>query len=420
MNITSRPSSTTRSESKLSSTVDETAAQGDEQGDSQPPSADRVVYSDGVEPPKMFYVATVLGTQPWLAGQDILVSAGTAWKNPGQNGAEEGFDINIPEHKQLMVDSGGFQATAHFDAEYPYADTDLFVWAEDVGADYVTGMDFTCEEASVLESEVEAADADTIPSISERIERTIDKQSKQYALYTELADREGGWSFDFIPVVQGHSVQQYRYCAERLKEAGLATEYMAIGSVCKRADVDQILAVLDACRDVLPATEFHLFGATRRVWKDSRFFGAFRSSDTHAWGVSHPSGGWPSNNEEKAEAFAHFDADIQSVRETMKAQTAIGGQSNERRKRASRLPGNDMGGACAFCGSEVPAYGISFSPDCTACQRVQRNRTIHARAAVEHEVTPSGNVGGEATGDPTQSSLDDPAWKQESTSTEDG
>lgn len=384
-----------------------TNPQNDEKAGSHTSSAGEAVNTEGVSPPDMFYVATVLGSQPWLAGQNILISAGTAWKNPGRNGAGEDFDINIPEHRQLMVDSGGFQATAHFGARYPYDDTDLFVWAEDVGADYVAGMDFTCEEASVLESEVEAANADEIPSVDDRIERTIDKQVEQYTLYTELRDHEEGWSFEFIPVVQGRSVAQYRYCAERLKAAGLASEYMAIGSVCKRSDTDEIFEVLKACRDVLPATEFHLFGATRRIWKDPRAFGTFRSADTHAWGVSHPSDGWPEDNQEKAEAFAFFDADIQRVRESMDEQTTIGGQADEQRERASRLPGNDMAGTCTFCGSTIPTYGISFSPDCTACQRVKRRRTTYIQSRVEREVASTASTKrGEASGQ-TQNSLGD-------------
>lgn len=370
-----------------------------------------------LSPPSMYYVATTLGHQPWLDGEDILVSAGTAFKNPGKSGAEEGFDIRIPEHDRLFIDSGGFQATTHFGSEYPYSAADLFVWAEDVDADYVAGMDFACEKADILAETVEAADADAIPSIDERIERTITKQIEQYDLYTELAGREGGWSFDFVPVIQGHTPEEYRYCAERLKAAGLATEYMAIGSTCKRDSPDQILDVLDACRDTLPATEFHLFGATRRIWKDQRFWGAFASADTHAWAASHPDGGWPANKQEKREAFAAFDADIRGAIERITNQSTIGSAVHERDERAARLPGNLYGGECSFCETPIPAYGVGFEPGCTACERIERNRTIHALAREEAEIDAAIEV--TATEDEhRQGSLSDGAWSEPEADTE--
>lgn len=380
---------------------------------SQAVSGDR---DDGesITPPEMYYVATTLGEQEWLDGHDILLSAGTAWKNPGKSGANEGFDITVPESEQLFIDSGGFQATAHFGCEYPYDDSDLFVWAEDLGADYVAGMDFACERAEILAENIEAADADTIPSIGERIERTIDKQIEQYALYSELADRDGGWSFEFVPVVQGYSVEQYRYCAERLKEAGVATDYMAIGSVCKRDSPDKILDVLDACKDVLPGTEFHLFGATRRVWSDSRFWGAFRSSDTHAWAVSHPDGGWPSNNAEKAEAFAHYRSRIRSLTEAMVEQSAVTDSTNRRDKCAQSLPGTLYDGQCSFCDTEIPIYGINFSPGCTACERIKRDRTLYATGRVAAELSAADQRKHQEDGG-SQSSLTDGDWTQTET-----
>ena len=339
----------------------------------------------------MYYVSTRLGTQPWFdgGGKDILISAGTAWKNPGKNGAEEGFDIDIPDHERLFVDSGGFQATVHFGSEYPYSPAQLFTWAEDVNANYCAGMDFACERADVLTEDLDTTDAKEIPSIDERIELTIKKQIEQYELYSELAGREGGWSFEFVPVVQGNTIEEYRYCAQQLKAAGLAKEYMSIGSTCKRDSPNEILDVLNACRDVLPGTEFHLFGATRRVWHDTRFYGRFASADTHAWAVSHPEGGWPSNKQEVGEAYVAFEKDISATIERIRNQSTINSAPDDRERCASILPGELYDGMCSFCETPIPLYGIQFSAGCTACERIKRERMIYAESHVEQEIDDS-------------------------------
>lgn len=361
----------------------------------------------------MYYVSTRLGTQPWFEGEgkDILVSAGTAWKNPGKNGAEEGFDIDIPEHERLFVDSGGFQATVHFDSEYPYSPAELFTWAEDINANYCAGMDFACERADVLAEGVDAADADTIPSIEKRIELTIEAQIVQYELYSELAGREGGWSFEFVPVIQGNTTDEYRYCAQRLKAAGLAKEYAAIGSTCKRDSPDEILDVLDACRDVLPGTRFHLFGATRLIWRDTRFHGAFASADTHAWAVSHPKGGWPANKEEVGEAYVAFEKDISATIDRIRNQSTISSTAEDRELRANRLPGELYDRECSFCGTAIPLYGIDFSPECTACEQIKRERMICAESCVEREILDSIEAGTDTATNHTQVSLNDSTWE---------
>lgn len=361
----------------------------------------------------MFYVSTRLGGQPWFEGEgkDILISAGTAWKNPGKSGAEQGFDIDIPEHEELFVDSGGFQATVHFESEYPYSPAQLFTWAEDVNADYCAGMDFACEEADKLAEDLDGVDADAIPSIDERIELTIEKQIEQYELYSELAGREEGWSFQFVPVVQGNTIEEYRYCAQQLKAAGLAKEYMSIGSTCKRDSPSEILAVLNACRDVLPGTEFHLFGATRRIWKSTKFHGRFASADTHAWAVSHPKGGWPANKKEVGEAYVAFEKDISETIDRIGSQSTIEKSTNDNRdQHASLLPGNLYEEVCDFCETPIPLYGIDFSPGCTACEQIKRERSIYARSCIEQEIDSAIETEKNKATSSTQVSLSDSTW----------
>lgn len=345
------------------------------------PSLDTVAEQlEEIHPPTMFYVATSLGEEADLDGENVLVSAGTAWRNPGKSGAGEGFDIFLPETNCLFVDSGGYQAAVHFGDEYPYSPTQLFEWAESIGASYVAGMDWACERGDVLrESKTAKVTVDAIASVPERIERSIEDQIEQAAVY-----EEGDWSFELVPTVQGYTISDYRYCARRLRQANVARPYMSIGSVCKRDSADKIYSVLKSCKEELPDTEFHLFGATRKVWKSKKFWGGFVSADTHAWAASHPDGGWPYTKQEKQEALDHFRNDIEGVQARIESTTPLHQQSDP----LATILGETRIEECA-CGTTIPAYGTNFEPECRHCEQLLLNRWSRNLHAVETAEKPT-------------------------------
>jgi len=163
--------------------------------------------SEQVEPPAMFYTCTTRGPQEWLHGERVCISAGNAWR------AEyDRFDHFVPDAAELYIDCGGFQAVKKFGGEYPYTVEDLFAWAEEVGADYVAGMDWMCASASVVAEHADDLSADEIAPVPDRIEQTIDRQIEQYAVY-----QDGDYSFELVPTLQGYEPADYRYCAERLR-----------------------------------------------------------------------------------------------------------------------------------------------------------------------------------------------------------
>lgn len=335
--------------------------------------------SDQIHPPRMYYVVTTTGPQEWLAGHHVLASAGVAWRNPGN-----GFNIWTPDDREsLFIDSGGFQATVHYGGEYPYSPTDLFEWAEQVGADYVAGMDWACEEAEVLAEIYDHLDESDVQDIPTRIDRTIEKQVEQANVY-----ESGDWPFEFVPVVQGLTTDDYRYCARRLREENVASDYMAIGSVCKRDSVDQIRTVLKACQDELPHTRFHLFGATRHVWKDPRFWGQFASGDTHAWAKNTPEGDFTQDKADKRRAFDHFSDDIEDTVERIREQDPMPSAQSSRNQMAELIY-HGAGAVECVCGTEIPAYGDDFTPGCRHCERKVVNRWDRNMALVDGATHPS-------------------------------
>jgi hypothetical protein len=340
-----------------------------------------------VDPPRMFYVVTTTGPQEWLEGEHILTSAGGAWNNPGT-----GFKMWIPdETESLFVDSGGFQSTVHWGGEFPYSATDLFEWAEEIGADYVAGMDLACERAEDLANIYDDLEADEIDTISERVEKTIDNQLLQNRVY-----REGDWSFEFVPVVQGYQPSDYRYCARRLRNANVANDYMAIGSVCKRDSIDDIWKVLRAMKDELPHTEWHLFGATRNVWKATQFWGQFASGDTHAWAKNKPGGGFTQNKEDKRRAFHAFKADMEETVDKIRATDPISADNSSRNHLAELIFAGGGAVECV-CGTEIPAYGTDFEPSCRHCERKKVNRWDQQQHLVETAEEPDNQRGHEAS-----------------------
>lgn len=326
-------------------------------------------------PPEMFWVKGTLGDQSWLDGNSILVSAGVAWRNPGG----DGFTLPPPETENLFVDSGGYQAAVHFQDEYPYTPRELFEWAETIGADYVAGMDWACEDAKKLATGLDGVSPDDIASVEDRINRTIVDQKEQLEVY-----KAGNWSFEFVPVIQGQTIAQYRECARRLRLNNLARDYMGIGTVCKRDSPEQILSVVKACEDELPLTDFHLFGATKYVWKDERLRDRFRSADTHAWALKTPEGEWTANNDDKQRAFAAYERDISEIQEIDRRQTQI----PELRTGPNPTDQVAYGSHECVCGTEIPPYQTDFNAGCRYCESTALNRWDAALADIENPDNP--------------------------------
>ena len=237
--------------------------------------------------PTTYYCQDTIGSYDGMFdGENVLVSAGLAWNNPG-----DGFTLNVPDAKSLFVDSGGFQATTGWNLRYPYNPANYFAWAESVGADYVALPDFACEPSLHYSP------------VRERVLRTAGLHVRAMQEYEEY-----GYSFTPVPVLQGYEPAHYEECARLYADYGLATDYMAIGTVCKRKGTDSIAEVLSVLEQHYPGAEWHLFGATINVYKDDRLSGRFRSTDTAAWN-------WGADSKEhKKELFADYKKRVESLK----------------------------------------------------------------------------------------------------------
>jgi len=255
--------------------------------------------------PKMFYVWDELGEFEPMNGEKVMISAGSAWNNPG-----EGFTAWIPDFDELFVDSGGFQVANNW-GEYPFSPREYMDWAESIGADYVAGMDLACERG--------LGEMD----VSERMERTIQNQIEQMEAF-----EEGNYDFELVPVVQGSTeINQYLESVDRLKDHSLIGNYMGIGSLCMRKSVNEIYDIVKSVKKKIDS-KLHLFGVKISVLKDRRFWGLYHSSDTAAWRfMPKHSGGkdriFVKDKEDKIFAFNRYREKVELYQKAIREQTRL-------------------------------------------------------------------------------------------------
>lgn len=264
----------------------------------------------------MHYCLDSIGSYDGLfEGENVLASAGVAYRNPGA----DMFSIHVPENpNHLIIDSGGFQAATRWNGvqacerglhgRYPYSERELHDWAEEIGADVVAGRDVACEEAIHLYDH----EAGHIwpGDYFDRFLDSLDYQIRQQQVYESQS-----YSHDFMPVIQGKEPSEYERFIQLMTHEGLDTyDRVAIGTVCKRSDLDDILEIVQLVRDYFPKKWLHLFGGTLNIYKDPRFDGLFESSDTAAWN-------WGGESKaHKMELFAEYRSKVKQYRNEMQNQ----------------------------------------------------------------------------------------------------
>jgi len=167
-----------------------------------------------------------------------------------------------PNVREIFLDSGGFSFFQNY-GDYPFSPKDLVQLAERIGADYVAVMDYPCEP--------DVTRPEGLDTNIQRIERTIDNAHK--CMRYE--------SVNWVMVIQGYTKEEYRYCIERIKEEGLETDLMAIGTMCARKKMDEVLEIVSLIRQHFK--RIHGFGVDLRFLKDPRIYLSLHSSDTAAW-----------------------------------------------------------------------------------------------------------------------------------------
>ena len=169
-----------------------------------------------------------------------------------------------PQCRPLFADCGGF-FFALKGRDYPFTWQEYVAWLAAMQPDYAACMDYPCE------AEVAADDA----AVRQRQLRTL-------AHAGVLLSLDVPWQW--IPVLQGRTVAQYRQHAQGYRRAGLHRPYMGIGSLCRRTRIAEISAIVRAMTEELPESRFHLFGVKSAVFQQRESLpAAVASADSGAW-----------------------------------------------------------------------------------------------------------------------------------------
>lgn len=149
---------------------------------------------------------------------------------------------------------------------YPWTIEEYHDWLHEEGdtLDWAAAMDYACEERF-----------DVLWSVEDRVQATIENTIRQH----ELRERDDS-DYNFLPVLQGRTVDDYVRCAEIYENAGIDISYVGLGTVCRLSSEKKIVDIEKEVRERTNVEQMHGFGVKIDAYK----FGAdFETADSQAW-----------------------------------------------------------------------------------------------------------------------------------------
>jgi hypothetical protein len=178
--------------------------------------------------------------------------------------------------ERLFVDSGAFSYFAPAPkgkglSDYPTDDRDYLDWVREVAPTYWATRDYPCEPELL-----DYHDRTVVTHQQYTTERTIE--------LFDLADDLGDVPGQRLAVLQGWSLQDYLDHLDQLRDHGLITDRLGIGSVCRRNREAEIRRIVLAVRDELPSSvELHAFGVKQHSLQYPDVLDALASADSNAF-----------------------------------------------------------------------------------------------------------------------------------------
>lgn len=181
--------------------------------------------------------------------------------------------------QRLFVDSGGYSFMKG-KGEYETSDSAYLDYVDEHDPEIFALRDYPCE-----------------PEVLNEHDRTVeDHQDRTTDRHVAILDLLGDRSIDGQPlsVIQGWAVNDYLRHVDQLSDHGAITDYVGIGSVCRRGQAGHIRQVVLAVRDALPSSvDLHAFGVKSSVLRLPDVREALTSADSQSyemraqWGALH-------------------------------------------------------------------------------------------------------------------------------------
>ena len=169
----------------------------------------------------------------------------------------------------LIIDSGGFNVLNHGYTDYPWSVQEYHEWLSTLPTsfDWAAVMDFSCGPAF----------ADLL-SKDQRLEKTLENTIAHYNLDPD---------YTALPVLQGTTLNEYLQFYDRLKDHGIPTEYVGLGTVVRTANTTEIVDIERGLRANTDIEKLHGFGVKISAFKHGA---VFESADSNSWNME-PSNG---------------------------------------------------------------------------------------------------------------------------------
>lgn len=178
----------------------------------------------------------------------------------------------IPAHlHELAADCGGFVATKIW-GDYRYTPAEYVRWLDTFGPHWAATMDYCCEP-------------ELAGVTRERQDRTTAMTRHFWRTY-----KHAPWVW--VPTIQGWEPDDYRRHARELRPLvdDMADYYgngagfrVGIGTLCRRAHVRMIAAVVGIVSEELPGVDLHLWGVKLDALKAAIALPRVVSTDSAAW-----------------------------------------------------------------------------------------------------------------------------------------
>ena len=178
------------------------------------------------------------------------------------------WNIDIP----FMMDSGAFAVILKY-GKYPYSPGEYASGIDKWHPDIAWTMDYPCEPSVQKRGDYNPRKAQ---------EMTIDNQIKLLDLNVNTQ-----------MVVQGWTVSDYLDNLDKIKDHGLLTEHLGIGSICRRGQNKEIARIIRAIHNNVPSwVKLHGFGIKVSVLKDTDAKFYLHSADSESWDYERRRGDW--------------------------------------------------------------------------------------------------------------------------------
>ena len=179
---------------------------------------------------------------------------------------------SVPKnYNRLFIDSGGYSFVCK-EFDYTTSHEHYLDFVRRKRADFFANRDYPCEQELLKKRNV---------TIRDNQIKTIDNQLEIMGLlegdYYDLKDK-------FVAVIQGWDVEDYLWMIDYMREQGLLTNLMGVGSVCRKHQEKQVRNILNAIRSNLSKKyKLHAFGVKFSVLKYKDVWDALYSVDSCAY-----------------------------------------------------------------------------------------------------------------------------------------